>query len=77
MKNFITVEEAKKLVSNSKERQEELIEKVNNSIKYQATLGLRWDHLPMDLSQIEEDWIKKNLTDNGFTIKSGNPVINW
>ena len=77
MKRLITMEEAAKLVAGSEERKSEIIEQMNASISDQAKKGLRWDHLPSNLSELEKEWLSGELAINGFTVKNNHPAITW
>jgi len=77
MKKLITKEEAQKLVAGSEERKQELISMVNSHIEDQAQRGLRWAHLPSGANEVESNWLKEELTLGGFTVKDGNPAVNW
>ena len=77
MKKLITKSEAEKLVAGSEERKQELIGMVNSHIQDQAQRGLRWAHLPSSANETEQSWLKDELTLNGFTVKDGNPAVNW
>jgi len=77
MKKLITAEDAQKLVSGSEERKQELINQVNSHISQQAEIGLRWAHLPSSATETERNWLKEELTLNGFKVSDGNPAVNW
>ena len=77
MKKLITKKEAAKLVAGSEERKQELISMVNLHIEDQAKRGLRWAHLPSSANEIERKWLEEELVLSGFTIKDGNPAVNW
>lgn len=77
MKKLITAEQARKLVSGSEERKQELIDQVNVSIGKQAEIGLRWSHLPSFINEMETEWLREELILNGFKVPNINPVINW
>lgn len=77
MENLITATEAKNLVSGSEERKSELIKLVNASIIAQSERGLRWSHLPSEISTVEENWLKDSLKINGFNVSDGHPAIVW
>lgn len=50
---------------------------VNSHIEDQAGRGLRWAHLPSSANEDERKWLEEELTLNGFTVKDGNPAVNW
>lgn len=77
MKKLIEASEAKKIVSGSDERKDELITLMNATIQSQAERGLRWAHLPSSASQFEKDWLIDELTLRGYKISNTDPVVGW
>lgn len=77
MEKLIKVKEARILVSNSDERKEFLIKKLNDEIKSQSRKGLTWAHLPSEANTEEREWLKNELTINEFEVQEGNPAVQW
>lgn len=77
MKKLISATEAKNLVSGSDERKAQLIDLINGAIESQAQQGKRWAHLPSSTTEIEQTWLKEELTLAGFTIQDHHPIVNW
>ena len=75
MNSRINIEEAKRMVQESENRESVLIEEVNRLIRFNAKVGVNYTFIPQSFTNSEQELIEQRLKESGYKVTGSK--IEW